>query len=77
MEAKFIFPKDIIKAIKKDAQAWANYQSFSDSYKRIRVAYIDAARDRPSEFEKRLNYFINMTRQNKLISGHGGVDKYY
>ena len=57
--------------------AYKNYQNFSDSYKRIRVAYIDAARNRPEEFEKRLNNFIEKTRQNKLIKGYGGVDKYY
>ena len=73
----FVFPKDIIQAIKKDKEAWENYQSFSDSYKRIRVAYIDAARKRPDEFKKRLDNFINKTRENKIITGYGGTDKYY
>ncbi len=73
----FVFPKDIIKAIQKDELAWKNYQSFSDSYKRIRVAYIDAARKRPEEFKKRLNSFIKKTRENKIITGYGGTDKYY
>ena len=73
----FVFPKDIIQAIKKDKEAWDNYQSFSDSYKRIRVAYIDAARNRPEEFKKRLDNFIQKTRENKIITGYGGTDKYY
>lgn len=38
---------------------------FSDAYKRIRIAYIEAARKRPEEFEKRLNNFINKTKENK------------
>lgn len=71
------FQKDIISRIKKDKEAWKNYQSFSDSYKRIRIAYIDAARKRPEEFEKRLNNFINKTKENKIITGYGGTDKYY
>ena len=73
----FIFPKDIIAEIKKDKEAWKNYQAFSDSYKRIRIAYIDAARKRPEEFKKRLNSFIKKTKENKIITGYGGTDKYY
>ncbi len=73
----FEFPKDIIAEIKKDKKTWENYQNFSDSYKRIRVAYIDAARNRPEEFKKRLNSFIKKTRDNKIISGYGGTEKYY
>ena len=73
----FVFPKDIIKEIKKDKEAWKNYQNFTDSYKRIRVAYIDAARKRPDEFKKRLINFIEKTRENKIITGYGGTDKYY
>ena len=73
----FIFPPDIIDALKKDKAAWENYQLFSDSYKRIRIAYIDGARDRHDEFKKRLSSFIKKTRENKLIPGFGGIDKYY
>ena len=73
----FKYPKDIINKIKKDEVAWVNYQAFPESYKRIRIAYIDAARKRPKEFKKRLNSFINKTRENKIISGYGGTDKYY
>ena len=71
------FPNDIISAIKKDKEAWKNYQSFSDSYKRIRVAYIDSARDRPEEFKKRLENFIKKTKENKIVTAYGGSDKYY
>jgi len=76
LEREFVFPQDILDAIKVDEQAWENYQNFSEPYKRIRVAYIEGARNRPEEFQKRLNYFIKMTRQNKLI-GFGGIEKYY
>ena len=74
---KFLPPSDIIEAIKKDRIAWENYQMFSDSYKRIRIAYIDGARNRPDEFKKRLSSFIDKTRKNKLIKGYGGIEKYY
>ncbi len=74
---EFVFPKDILEAIKKDETAWNNYLKFSEPYKRIRIAYIDSARNRPDEFAKRLANFIQKTRDNKLIKGFGGIDKYY
>ena len=45
--------------------------------KRIRIAYIEAAKKRTEEFEKRLNNFINKTKENKAITGFGGIEKYY
>ena len=54
--------KDIIARLKEDKTVWNNYQLFSDTYKRIRIAYIEAARKRPEEFEKRLNNFITIVR---------------
>lgn len=72
----YCFPQDILDSIKKDDLAWNNYLNFPDSYKRIRVAYIEAARKRPLEFQKRLNNFINKSHANKLF-GYGGIDKYY
>lgn len=77
ISAEYVFPKDIIDAIRADETAWKNYGSFSEPYKRIRIAYIDAARKRPEEFRKRLNSFLNKTRENKMIVGFGGIDKYY
>jgi uncharacterized protein YdeI (YjbR/CyaY-like superfamily) len=76
LEWEFVFPPDILDAIKADDRAWENYQNFSEPYKRIRVAFIEAARNRPEEFLKRLNYFIKMTQANKQI-GFGGIEKYY
>jgi uncharacterized protein YdeI (YjbR/CyaY-like superfamily) len=73
----FIFPNDIIDRLKEDKIVWKNYQHFSDTYKRIRIAYIETARIRPEEFEKRLNHFINKTKENKKITGFGGIEKYY
>ncbi|MDR2039543.1 MAG: YdeI/OmpD-associated family protein [Bacteroidales bacterium] len=77
LQEKFHFPQDIIDKLKKDKIVWENYQNFSESYKRIRVAYIEAARKRPEEFEKRLTNFMKKTRENKMIVGYGGIEKYY
>jgi uncharacterized protein YdeI (YjbR/CyaY-like superfamily) len=58
----FKISPDILKAIKADKEAWKNFQKFSPAYKRIRVGFIEGARNRPEEFQKRLSYFIKMTR---------------
>ena len=77
ISAPYVFPEDIMDAIRADSVAWENYQKLAEPYKRIRVAYIDAARKRPEEFKKRLDSFLRKTREGKRIPGYGGVDKYY
>ncbi len=76
LKEEFVFPSDILRALKNNKKAWENYQNFSPAYKRIRIAYIESARGRPGEFEKRLNNFIKKTEQNKMI-GFGGIEKHY
>lgn len=61
----FEIPKDILRALMKDEQIFSNFQKFPKSYQRIRIGFIEGARDRPDEFKKRLNYFLKMTSQNK------------
>jgi uncharacterized protein YdeI (YjbR/CyaY-like superfamily) len=73
---RFRVPPDILEAIKSYPAAWKNYRKFSPSYKRIRIAFIDGARDRPAEFKKRLRYFLRMTAKNRQF-GFGGIEKYY
>ena len=77
IRAPYQFPEDILAAIRADEQTWKNYERFSPAYRRIRVAYIDAARKRPAEFQKRLESFLKKTRENKRIVGYGGIEKYY
>ena len=77
IEAPFVYPPDILDELRRDGTVWENYERFSEPYKRIRIAYIEAARKRPEEFRKRLNSFLEHTRRNKLIRGYGGVEKYY
>ena len=45
-------------------------------YKKIRIAFIESARNRPAGFRKRLSYFIEITKKNKQF-GFGGIGKYY
>ena len=73
---KFEVPKDILKAIKGSKEAWKHFQKFSKAYKRIRIGFIEGARNRPEEFKKRLRYFIKMTEKNKQY-GFGGIEKHF
>ena len=77
IRAEFIWPEDILAALRQDRTVWENYTAFSEPYRRIRVAYIEAARGRPEEFRKRLSSFIRKTAANKRIVGYGGIEKYY
>lgn len=76
LEEEFQFPSDILEALQASPLAWENFQRFPEGYKRIRVAFIDGARKRPAEFQKRLRYFIAMTEKNKMF-GFGGIEKYF
>ncbi len=71
----FVIPGDIQAELHANPQAWHNFQQFSGSYQRIRVAYVDSARNRPVEFQKRLRHFIHMMELNKQF-GYG-IEKYY
>lgn len=77
IEKPFVFPPDIVDAVRRDPDAWAYYRTLPEPYRRIRVAYIDSARKRPEEFQKRLNAFIRKTREGRMMIGYGGIDKYY
>lgn len=77
VEQKFIFPPDIMEEIRSNPEVWANFQAMPDGYKRMRIASIENARDNSELFRKRLDKFILKTRQNQLILGISGSDKYY
>jgi uncharacterized protein YdeI (YjbR/CyaY-like superfamily) len=71
----FTIPGDILRALKANRQAWENFQRYSHSYQRIRIAYIDSARKRPGEFEKRLKHFLEMTAKHKQFGF--GIETYF
>lgn len=56
---------DVLRALKRNESAWKSFQAFPQSYKRIRIGWIEAARKRPEVFRQRLRYFVKMTAQNK------------
>jgi len=57
---------DVLKALKADKQAWENFQKFPESYKKIRIAFIESRRRHGDKmFQKSLRHFIQMTSKNK------------
>lgn len=74
---EFTFAADILDALRQEPSVWAFYQACTPSYQRIRVAWIEAARTRPEVFQQRLESFLKRCRQQKLVPGYGGVQKYY
>ena len=63
--SKCVIKSDILKLLKDDKKTWENFQKFPESYKRIRIEWIEGARTRPELFKKRLEYFLKMTAKNK------------
>jgi len=65
---EFDIPPEILKPLKANKEAWKNFKSFPESYKRVRIAYIVSRRRHGQEmFERSLNHFIKMTAWNKRI----------
>lgn len=66
LKERFVIAPDIMKELKKDKTIWENFQKFPESYKRIRIGWIESARPRTDIFQKRLRYFLKMTAKNKM-----------
>lgn len=64
-EPEWQVPEAILARLREDPVVWANYQSFPEAYRRVRVGWIAAAMSRPEIFEKRLQYFLKKTARNE------------
>ncbi|MEM6646880.1 MAG: YdeI/OmpD-associated family protein [Bacteroidota bacterium] len=71
----FEIPGDIRAALEAREGAWAFFSGTSPAYQRIRAAYVDHARKRPGEFEKRLNNLVAKSAQQKQF-GYG-IEDYF
>ena len=75
LDEPFHIPPDILDALQANPRAWENFQRCAEPYQRIRIAFVDASRDRPEEFEKRLRHFIRMTEQDRRYGF--GIESFY
>ena len=67
----FVFEDWVIDAIKADEKAWANYNSFPETYRRIRVDYIQHYRQtgREEQAQKALRHFVQDCHAGKIKPG--------
>lgn len=68
-------PDDIASALRAEERAWSFFSATAPSYRRIRAAYVDAARGRPAEFQKRLRHLVAMSAQGKQFGYE--IETYY
>jgi uncharacterized protein YdeI (YjbR/CyaY-like superfamily) len=57
----FVVPRDIEAALRSNSAVRHNFTAYSDAYQRIRIAYVDAARNRQGKFDKRLANLLRKT----------------
>jgi len=62
----FTIDKDIETRLKEDDQLYENFINFPELYRRIRIDTIQSNRNEPEVFNKRLDKFIENTRENKM-----------
>lgn len=62
---RLVVAQDVRRALRAAPGAWAHFERFPASYKRIRLGFIEGARGRPEIFATRLRYFVRMTAQGK------------
>jgi uncharacterized protein YdeI (YjbR/CyaY-like superfamily) len=61
-----VLSSDILKSLKENKEAWENFQTLPESYKHLRIAFIENSRRHGKEiFQKSLRHFIEMTAKNK------------
>ena len=70
LDEGYLYPDDILAALQQDEETWSNFNGFTEPYRRIRVAYVDNARKRPEDFNKRLENLLKKTKDNKKF-GYG------
>jgi len=64
----FTIAADILAALKADRCAWANFRKLPESYKRIRVGYLESQRRHGDDaLQRSLRHFVKMTAAGKRI----------
>lgn len=62
----FVIDQDIIDKLKEDEQTYQNFLAFPELYKIIRIDNIQTNKSIPELFNKRLEKFIENTKNNKM-----------
>lgn len=67
LDQKFHVSANVERRLRADPDAWDNFNTFPDLYRRVRVGYIQEMILNPIEFERRLGNFIRQTAQGKMF----------
>ncbi len=68
---RFVFEDWVLDALKADEKAWTNYNSFPETYRRIRVDFIQGYRqsNREEEAQKALRKYVQYCHAGKMLPG--------
>jgi uncharacterized protein YdeI (YjbR/CyaY-like superfamily) len=69
-DAKFKIAPDILRALKQDPEVWANFRAFPESYRRVRIGWIQNTTGNAEIRAQRLRYLIKMTKAGKKFGSH-------
>ena len=62
---RLVIAPDVRAALARDPVAWKHFQRFPTAYRRIRLAFVEGARGRPTEFERRLRNLVRRSAKNE------------
>jgi uncharacterized protein YdeI (YjbR/CyaY-like superfamily) len=62
---RLVVAADINAAFERDPIAWKRFSRFPAAYRRIRLAFVEGARDRPAEFRRRLGNLVRKSAKNE------------
>ena len=62
---RLTIPADIRAAFEREPIAWRRFRRFPAAYRRIRIAFVEGARKRPAEFERRLRNLVRRSARNE------------
>ena len=62
---RLVIAADVKAALEKDPLAWTRFRRFPIAYRRIRIAFVEGARDRPPEFKRRLGNLVRKSAKNE------------
>jgi uncharacterized protein YdeI (YjbR/CyaY-like superfamily) len=67
LKIEFMVAEDILAVLKAKPDALAHFLGFPDLYLRVRIGYIEEVRKNRTEFDRRLQNFVNKTTDNKMF----------
>jgi uncharacterized protein YdeI (YjbR/CyaY-like superfamily) len=63
---RFRIDTDVLQRLQADAVVWEHFQKLPTLYQRVRIDTIQSVKKQPAIFQKRLEKFINCTRDGIL-----------